>query len=135
MKTKTMRKAFGMGQIMATLLVVLPTMAFIVTFLIDYWNLMQADYRLKLLVNQASQKADNMQDLRATQFSMDDNQLCPNATSLHFGIPTDSNETGRIDITINYLYNGTYLKNKQLSTSMHTYSYHDQNMSITGTCQ
>ena len=130
-----MRKAFGMGQIMATLLVVLPTMAFIVTFLIDYWNIMQVDYKLKLLVNQASQKADNMQDLRSSQFSMDDNQLCPNATSLHFGTPTDSNETGRIDITINYLYNGTYLKNKQLSASMHTYSYHDQNMSITGTCK
>ena len=135
MRTKHMRDAFGMGQIMATLLVVLPTMAFIVTFIIDYWSVMQADYKLKLIANQASQKADNAKDLRSSNFTMDDKGLCPKGTTLTFATPSDSDESGRIDITINYTYNGPYLKNKQLSTAMHTYSYHDQNMSITGTCQ
>jgi len=125
--------AFGLGQIMATLLVVLPTMAFIVTFMIDYWSIMQEDYKLKIIANQASQKADNAEDL--SSFSMNADDLCPNATHLVFSNKKDAAKKGRIDIVINYTHNGAYLKNKLLSTSMHTYSYHDQNMSITGTCQ
>ncbi len=127
------RKAFGLGQIMATLLVVLPTMAFIVTFMIDYWSIMQEDYKLKLIVNQASQKADNMEDL--SSFDLDADDLCPNATHLVFSKAKDADTKGRIDIVIAYTHNGPYVKNKLLSTSMHTYSYHDQNMSIIGTCQ
>jgi len=127
------RNAFGFGQIMATLLVVLPTMAFIVTFMIDYWSVMQEDYKLKLIVNQASQKADNMEDL--SSFTMNADDLCPSATHLVFSKPKDSDTKGRIDIVIAYTHNGPYIKNKLLSTSMHTYSYHDQNMSIIGTCQ
>jgi len=127
------RNAFGMGQIMATLLVVLPTIAFIVTFMIDYWSIMQEDYKLKLIVNQASQRADNLEDL--TNFSMSADDLCPRGTSLVFTNQKDSDTKGKIDIVIAYTHNGAYLKNKLLSTSMHTYSYHDQNMTITGTCQ
>jgi len=127
------RNAFGMGQIMATLLVVLPTIAFIVTFMIDYWRIMQEDYKLKLIVNQASQRADNMEDL--SDFNMSADALCPNGTTLVFSNQTDSDQKGKIDIVIAYTHNGPYLKNKLLSTSMHTYSYHDQNMTITGTCQ
>ena len=127
------RNAFGLGQIMATLLVVLPTMAFIVTFMIDYWSIMQEDYKLKLIANQASQKADNMEDL--SSFDMNADDLCPNGTHLTFSNKKDADEAGKIDIVITYTHNGPYLKNKLLSTSMHTYSYHDQNMSIIGTCQ
>jgi len=125
--------AFGLGQIMATLLVVLPTMAFIVTFILDYWSIMQEDYKLKLIANQVSQKADNMKDL--SNFKMNADDLCPKGTSLVFSNQKDSDKKGKIDVVITYIHNGNYLKNKLLSTSMHTYSYHDQNMSITGTCQ
>lgn len=127
------RNAFGLGQIMATLLVVLPTMAFIVTFMIDYWSIMQEDYKLKLIANQASQKADNMKDL--SSFDMNADDLCPNNTHLTFSNKKDADKAGKIDMLITYTHNGPYLKNKLLSTSMHTYSYHDQNMSIIGTCQ
>lgn len=127
------RNAFGLGQIMATLLVVLPTIAFIVTFMIDYWSIMQEDYKLKLIVNQASQKADNMKDLNSFTINADD--LCPKGTHLVFTNQKDADQKGKIDIVIAYTHNGAYLKNKLLSTSMHTYSYHDQNMSIIGTCQ
>jgi hypothetical protein len=127
------RKGFGLGQIMAMLLVVLPTIAFIVTFMLDYWSVMQADYKLKLIANQVSERADNMKDL--SSFSMNGNVTCPNGTSLVFGNRKDSNKKGKIDIIITYTHNGPYLKNKVLSTQMHTYSYHDQNMSIIGSCQ
>jgi len=127
------RAGFGMGQIMATLLVVLPTIAFITTLLVDYWAVMQVDYKLKLLANAVSVEADGMEDL--TNFSVTDRGFCPPNTALVFSNQTDAQNKGQIDITIAYTYNGTYFTNKKLSTSMHTYSYHDQNMSITGTCQ
>lgn len=122
----------GLSQIMATLLVVLPTMAFIVTFLLDYWSVMQADYKLKLLANQVAEVANNKTDI--SSFTAPDRGLCPNGTRLSFSTQSDGNGPAYIDITIVYNYNGTYLKNKNLSTSISTYSYHDQNMTITGTC-
>jgi hypothetical protein len=132
MKNK-FRNAFGMGQIMATLLVVLPTIAFITTLLVDYWGVMQVDYKLKLLANAVSVEADGMEDL--TNFNVSDRGFCPPNTTLVYSNQTTSPNKGQIDITIAYTYNGAYFKNKKMSTSMHTYSYHDQNMSITGTCQ
>ena len=145
MKTK-MRNAFGMGQIIAMLLVVLPTMAFIVTLLVDYWSVMQADYKLKIIANKISVFADNRADLRdfsdgkggSAQDLLDlvnaVNKLCPKGTTLSFGPVTDAAQ-GEIDITVKYIHNGAYFKNKTLSTSMSTYSYHDQNLSVTATCQ
>jgi len=126
----------GLAQIMAMLLVVLPTMAFIIALLTDYWAVMQADYKLKLIANSVSEVADNKQNLSG--FTTSDNGLCPKGSTLSFSNPSfysDANKTGFIDVTIRYLYNGTYFKNKMLTTTMHTYSYHDQNMSIVGTCQ
>ncbi len=133
MKTKkTWRNGLGLSQIMATLLVVLPTMAFIVTFLLDYWGVMQADYKLKLLSNQVAEVANNKTDI--SSFTMVDRGLCPKGTALSFGSQTPGGGASYIDITIVYNYNGTYIKDKNLSTKISSYSYHDQNMSITGTC-
>ena len=129
---KTWRNGLGLSQIMATLLVVLPTMAFIVTFLLDYWSVMQADYKLKLLANQVAEVANNQTDI--SNFTMVDRGLCPNGSSLSFGSQDAGAAKGYIDITIRYNYKGTYIKDKNISTSVSTYSYHDQNMSITGTC-
>jgi hypothetical protein len=138
MKTKrAWRNGIGLGQIMALLLLVLPTIAFIMTLIIDYWTVMQIDYKLKLIANYVSEKANSEEDL--STFTSDDRGLCPvidgNKTTLIFGPQADSNATGNIDITIKCSYSGPYFKDKNISTSIHTYSYHDQNMSITGTCQ
>jgi len=133
MKTrKTWRNGLGLSQLMAMMLVVLPTMAFIVTFLLDYWGVMQADYKLKLLANQVAEVANNQTDI--SNFTMVDRGLCPNGAALSFGTQDEGGGAGYIDITIQYNYNGTYLTNKNLSTSVSSYSYHDQNMSIIGTC-
>jgi len=81
------RKGFGLGQIMATLLVVLPTIAFIITFIIDYWSLMQADYKLKLIANMSSvyyiSKVDitDISDINTALLSQASG-LCPNSTTL-----------------------------------------------------
>ena len=138
MKTKRgFRSGMGFGQIMAMMLVVMPALAFSVTILFDYWSVMQADYKLKLIANYVSERANSAEDL--TAFSSSDRGLCPRKdgapTALVFSNQGFSTNANNIDITINYTYDGTYIKNKLLSTSIHTYSYHDLNMSITGTCQ
>ena len=130
---KTWRRGMGLSQIMATLLVVLPTMAFMITIMIDYWAVMQADYKLKLLANQVAGVANNRTDI--SNFTMEDRGLCPGGTALSFSNQTDADGATYIDIVINYQYDGTYFKNKTLSTRVSTYSYNDQNMSILGTCQ
>lgn len=134
------RNAFGMGQIMAMLLVVLPTLAFVITLMIDYWSVMQEDYKLKLIVNQASMILDSKQDLRAAELTTTLNtrigsHLCPKGTTISFSAPSDAPMLGQIIVTMQYTHNGPYFKNKTLRTRMQTYSYHDQNISITGTCQ
>jgi len=137
MKSKRgFRNGLGLSEIMATLLVVLPTMAFIIALLTDYWAVMQADYKLKLIANYVADVANNQKDL--STFSVADRGLCPKGSTLSFSAPQHYNDPakkGFIDVTIAYKYDGTYFTDKNLSTTMHTYSYHDQNMSITGICQ
>ncbi len=136
---RSFRNAFGMGQIMAMLLVVLPTLAFVITLMIDYWSVMQEDYKLKLIANQTSMVLDGKEDLRAadlnTTLTNEINNICPRGTTLSFSTPQDASTLGQISVTIAYVHNGPYFKNKTLNTQMQTYSYHDQNISITGTCQ
>ncbi|ADN09895.1 hypothetical protein [Sulfurimonas autotrophica] len=133
------RNAFGMGQIMAMLLVVLPTLAFVITLMIDYWSVMQEDYKLKLIANQTSMVLDSEEDLGAadlnTTLNNNVNNICPRGTTLSFSTPQDAPTLGQVNVTIAYVHNGPYFKNKTLNTQMQTYSYHDQNISITGTCQ
>ena len=133
------RNGFGMGQIMAMLLVVLPTLAFILTLMIDYWSVMQEDYKLKLIANQVSMILDGKETLRdanlSTTLNNSINNICPRGTTLSFSSPQDAPTLGQVSVTIAYVHNGAYFKNKTLSTQMQTYSYHDQNISITGTCQ
>jgi hypothetical protein len=136
---KNFRNGFGMGQNMAMLLVVLPTLAFILTLMIDYWSVMQEDYKLKLLTNQVSMILDSEEDLRAQNLNetlaTKVKNLCPNGTTLSFSTPADMPTKGQISVSINSLHNGHYFKNRTLTSQMQTYSYHDQNISITGTCQ
>lgn len=143
MKTKTSwRRGFGLGQIMATLLVVLPTMAFSIMFLISYWNVMQIDYKLKLIADIASEYASNKENLSDfsgtdfSDFSTQASQLCPQGKAITFGTPTYTGPKDIISITVEYTTpaSDVYLANKKLSTNIQTYSYHEQNMSVVLTC-
>jgi len=134
------RKGLALGQIMATLLVVLPTMAFIVTFIIDYWSLMQADYKLKLIANMSSVYYISKEDITdtsdvTTALLTQASGLCPNTTTLTQASAVDNASAGTVEVIVRYVYNGTYLTNKTLSTNMITYSYNDQNRTVVLTCQ
>lgn len=139
--------SLGLPQIMATLLVVLPTLAFSIFILLDYWSVMQADYKLKLVANMTSDFMVVRADLRDFTDGLDGNAtdyqrylervntLCPNQTSVTLLSIGDAQKFGEIAITTTYDYNGTYIKNKTLTTQMNTYSYADQNISVVVKCQ
>lgn len=137
------RKGLGLAQIMATLLVVLPTIAFIVTFILEYWTIMQADYKLKLIANMSSDYYNSKED--TTDWSDRDeklinpinaNQLCPASTSLEVVESLNNQPTGQITTTVEYKYTqAVYITDKVVSTSMITYSYHDQNLSAKLECK
>jgi|LGOV01.1.fsa_nt_gb hypothetical protein len=145
MKNKYLRKAFGLAQIMATLLVVLPTLAFIITFMLDYWAVMQADSRLKLITNLSSTALDSLEDLSDvgitaygatsdwTDLSTKLNQLCPAGKTISIGAREDA-PNNMVVVSASYNHVGRYF-NKTISTSMSTYSYHDQNATINLVCQ
>ena len=140
--SKAWRNGLGLGQIMATLLVVLPTMAFSITFLISYWSVMQVDYKLKLIANMAADFSNSLEDttnIDATElanFSTSVSRLCPLGRTIIMGTPTYTGNTGEITIIVEYTTpaTDTYLSNKTITTRMQTYSYHDQNMTVTLTC-
>jgi len=141
----TWRNGLGLSQIMATLLVVLPTIAFIVTLILEYYTVMQADYKLKLIANLAADYVNSKED--TTDWSdlntklltpVNTKQLCPNGTTLVSSAAKRLNDqsTGQINIQVEYDYTqSVYISDKTLSTGMITYSYHDQNLSITLECQ
>jgi len=133
MKTRgsSWRKAMGLDQIMATLLVVIPTLFFSVTVILDYWSVMQVDYKLKLVAHYLADSANNSEDL--SDFNISDMGMCPDGTSIVYTNQIDSGE-GHIDIIVQYDYNGTYF-DTPVQTDIHTFSYYDKNMSIIGTCQ
>ena len=140
---KSWRNGLGLGQIMATLLVVLPTIAFSVTFLISYWNVMQVDYKLKLIANMAANFANSRETLQADFTALGDSspfivsisRLCPQGRTMGVGTISDG-LAGEISMLIQYTTpaTDTYLSNQLISTRIQTYSFHDQNMSVTLTC-
>lgn len=130
----------GFGQIMAMLLVVLPTIAFSVMFILAYWNVMQIDNRLKLIANLASDFANYREDLRdftdeeGQRFITRASALCPGGKTIE--ITSSDTTKGEISVTVIYVTpaTDTYLAGKTLTTNMQTYSYKDQNMSAILTC-
>ena len=136
----TWRNALGLSQIMATLLVVLPTIAFIVTFIFEYWNVMQADYKLKLIATMSADFFNSKQDMgeiNATDegvFFTTISNWCPSDSNVSSADYSEA-ATGDINITVKYeVYTGMYLKGNVIGTNMITYSYHDQNSSILLIC-
>jgi len=137
------RNALGLDQIIATLLVVLPTIAFSVTFLLEYWSVMQIDYKLKVIANMAADKANSSKDPQ-TEFAGYDqtsalivtaNKICPSNSKIQTPlVPTNSTTAGNIDITVAYSFNGSYI-DTNITTNIQTFSFGDQNMSVTLTCK
>jgi len=142
---KTWRNGLGLGQIMATLLVVVPTIAFSVTFLLAYWNVMQVDYKLKLIANIASEFANSSSNpqgdfanLNSTSLFSMANKLCPMGTTIAVnGAIVDANSSDVISIVVSYTTptSDAYLGGTVVSTNIQTYSYNDQNMSVSLQCQ
>ena len=141
MKKSKLRGGFGLAQIMATLLVVLPTLAFLVTFMFDYWAVMQNDNRLKLIANMTSTQLDSLEDLSIEGLNSYDwtilssklDELCPGSSKIVFKGRSDS-QKGVVDVIVSYHHTGRYF-DKTISTSMSTYSYHDQNATVNLTCE
>lgn len=139
-----MRKGLAIAEIMALLLLVLPTMAFIMTFLIEYWSVMRIDNNLKLMTNLATTKLNGLKDLSTiSAINITDGipalktqlaTFCPKGSIPSFTRTAAGPSNGQIEVIAQYTYNGNYLKNKQLSSSMTTYSYHDQNATMTIVC-
>lgn len=131
----------GLGQIMATLLVVLPTLVFSVTFMIEYWKIMQVDYKLKLIANMSADYLNGKEDLTSVQtesdypsFITNVSSLCPGDKNITFS-STPGTQTNIVDITVKYTTpDGVYLGKQIISTNIKTYSYHDKNISATLIC-
>jgi len=146
MKKIRAKNGFGLGQIMATLLVVLPTLAFLVTFMFDYWAVMQEDNKLKLMANMVSTELDDVEDLSLAGLNAylqtseginlvsSLNSLCPTNTNIVFNTPRADAPAGIISTTLSYHHVGRYF-DKVISTNMSTYSYHDQNATIDLICR
>lgn len=134
------RPGFGLAQIMALLIVVLPTIAFIITFLIDYWAVMRVDNNLKLVTNMATSQFNNYTDLSSSptdaQLQTMLSSFCPKDSSISLvGSRVGDASAGVITVNASYTYNGTYLKNQTIVAKMSTYSYHDQNATINLVCK
>lgn len=139
------RKGFGLAQIMAMLLVVLPTFAFLMMFMLEYWSVMQIDNRLKLITNLTSTSLDGVEDLSddglgvyATSqewstLNQKLNTLCPQGTNIAYLGRVDESK-GMVTVNLSYAFKGRYLDNV-LQSSMSTYSYHDQNATINLECK
>lgn len=134
------RGGFGFAQIMALLLVVLPTVVFIITLLLEYWAVMRIDNNLKLMTHLATSKLNNVTDL---SLDVEDAQLqsalsryCPKETSVSLAGSRVADGAGAdfISVSASYTYSGNYLKNKTITAKMETYSYHDQNGTIELVC-
>jgi len=147
MSTKKKWRNGDFGQIMALLLVVLPTLAFSITFIISYWSVMQADYKLKLVanlaadfVNEQTNTAIDIKDFSGyATFKKVADSLCPSSSTLDLNSTTTNTngDEGIISITVKYTTPNTlaYLKNKEIATKIETYSFHDQNLTAVLTCK
>jgi len=141
MKKSRLRRGFGLGQIMATLLVVLPTLAFLVTFMFDYWAVMQADNRLKLIAFMSSTHLDGLEDLSNAGLGKQDwtilfaelDKQCPGSTNIVYKGRADANSS-IVEVIVSFNHSGPYF-NRTISTSMSTYSYHEQNATINLVCE
>lgn len=131
------RNGIGLDMILAFLLLVLPTLAFIVVLITEYWSLMRIDNNLKLIANMLSQKAQQLQDVRDweayTSILATASTYCPNQSTL-VKKKVGENSKGDVSILVTYQFDGKFF-DKTLSAKIDTLSYHDQNLTATWACE
>jgi Flp pilus assembly protein TadG len=132
------RKGFGFEQIVAFLLLVLPTLAFIIMLVIEYWSVMRIDNNLKLITIMLSNVAAEQKDVRdddaySSVIAKINNGYCPNGTSLQT-LSKGDNGKGEISISVAYQFDGRFFS-KKLVSKIDTFSYFDQNLTASYECQ
>jgi len=140
------RGGFGFAQIMATLLVVLPVIVFMMTILFDYWAIMRLDNQLKLIAYRCATAVNNAQDLSSDTalktIMQSDGEwarvqgLCPpsrpNLTLTRQG----DLAKGQSLVSASLTYERLNHRGPQVLTStLQSYSYRDQNGSFLFECK
>lgn len=125
---------------MALIIVVIPTFAFIVTILFDYWTVMQLDNRLKLMSHRAITIIDNNETLGSFSFSTAEKTLiasfCPASMPTLVFSRTGDMTTGQTRIESSVMYDKfNHLEAKNVSSIITSYSYRDQNGSFKLECK
>jgi Flp pilus assembly protein TadG len=139
MKTKPLfRAGFGFEQIVAFLLLVLPTLAFIIMLVIEYWSVMRIDNNLKLITMMLSNVAAEQKDVRdddaySSVIDKINNGYCPRGTTLQ-NISKADNGKGEITISVEYQFDGRFFSQKLVS-KLDTFSYFDQNLTAVYECK
>jgi hypothetical protein len=139
------RRGFGFAQIMAMILVVIPTSLFIITLLFDYWAAMQIDNRLKLMSHRAIMAINNSEDLSSTNtllasMTSDEQTLissmCPSSMPNVTFTREGNMPSGQTKIQTLVKYDKfNRLGTKELSSIITSYSYRDQNGSFKLECK
>lgn len=134
------RKGFGLAQIMAMIIVVIPTFAFIITILFDYWTVMQLDNRLKLMSHRTITIIDNNETLGI--FSLPEAEktviasLCPSSMPTLTFVRIGDMPAGQTKIESTLAYDKfNHLEAKRVSSIITSYSYRDQNGSFKQECK
>lgn len=126
---------------MAMIIVVIPTAAFIITLLFDYWTAMQLDNRLKLMSHRAVMALNNAEALDgAYTLSAEDAtllaSLCPASKKTLEFIRVGDMPSGQTQITALVTYDRfNHLEAKELKSAITSYSYRDQNGSYQLECK
>lgn len=139
------RKGFGFAQIMAMIVVVIPTSIYMITILFDYWTAMQLDNHLKLMSHRAISAMNNASDLSSMaslETSMKTtgnwdviNGLCPKDMTLSLISRTDMPK-GQTQVVMAVTYDKfNHLDVQELSSKIISYSYNDQNGSFKMECK
>lgn len=139
------RRGFGFAQIMAMIVVVIPTSIYMITILFDYWAAMQLDNRLKLMSHRTITAMNNATDLStasALKISMTSTGdwdmiegLCPKDMTLSVISRTDMPK-GQTQVIMAVTYDKfNHLETKELTSNIVSYSYNDQNGSFKLECK
>ncbi len=135
------RRGFGLAQIMALIIVVIPTTAFMITLLFDYWTAMQLDNRLKLMSHRAIMAINNAETLGAS-FTLSESEegvlsgLCPSSMpNLELTYLGEMEAPGQTRVAATVTYDRfNHLEAKELASTITSYSYNDQNGSYLLEC-
>jgi len=139
------RKGIGLPEMIAMIIVVIPTTIFMITLLFDYWALMRVDNQLKLIAHRTITALNNAEDLSSKDSAIDSmkpeeyemiQSLCPPIKpNIAFDRIGDM-PFGQTKVEVMMTYdNLNHLDPKQMSSSITSYSYHDSNGSFTLECK